>query len=104
MSSYVKGVKRPALGSQVRSHRYSFAVLRISFVRGSKVFFFLSAGILETFDRNICEINVAPADRDKCRCALEITNSEHCKTAGKESGQMGLFFLRESKINLICLL
>lgn len=86
----MKGVKGPALGSQVRSHLYSFVVLCISFVRGSKFFFsfffsiFLSAGILETFDRNICEINVPPVDRDKCRCALEITNSEHCKTAGKE--------------------
>jgi len=44
----------------------------------------LSAGILEPFDRNICEINVPPEDKDKCRCVLEITNSEHCKAAGKE--------------------
>ena len=46
--------------------------------------FFLSAGILEPFDRNICEINVPPEDKDKCRCVWEITNSEHCKAAGKE--------------------
>lgn len=63
-------------------------MLCISFLRGSfkKKFFFLvlSAGILEPFDRNICEINVPPEDKDKCRCVLEITNSEHCKAAGKE--------------------
>lgn len=47
-------------------------------------FFVLTAGTLEPFDRNISEINVPPADKDRCRCVTEITNSEHCKTAGKE--------------------
>lgn len=52
---------------------------------GYQLFFFvLCAGILEPFDRNIHEINVPPADKDKCRCVMEITNSEHCKAAGKE--------------------
>lgn len=51
---------------------------------GIHFFFVLTAGSLELFDRNIGEINVPPADKDKCRCVTEITNSEHCKTTRKE--------------------
>lgn len=78
-----------------RCHSISFRLSRLeltlapflcykSHFYGDSLFFVLTAGSLELFDRNIGEINVPPADKDKCRCVTEITNSEHCKTTRKE--------------------